>query len=320
MKSIKQLLPDMIDIGGAPITLAFAPDGTAYYSERLTGNLWEVKDGKYRLVCHFPIVTITGHHETGLLGIALDPKFDKNHYIYAFHSYGDEETGLKSRVVRVRTDGTGIETLIDELPGARTHNGGIIAFGPDGYLYIGVGVNNDVMEKSQNQKYLGGKVLRIKTDGLIPKDNPFPDSPVYSYGHRNVFGLAFHPKTGKLYISDVGPDENDEINIIKPGGNYGWPVVTGKVNKNEYVDPIITYTPTITPTQNVFVDGDLYFGSYNEGTVHKLTLGGKHYDEVKNDEIVYQGKSFGVVGVFYGPDKHFYVTTPTKILKIEPKS
>lgn len=310
----------MIEAGGGPITLAFAKDGTAYYSERLTGNLWEYKGGNYRLVHHFPILTITGHHETGLLGIALDSDFDKNHYIYAYYSYGESDTDIHNRVVRIRKNGTGEETLLDDIPGGRIHNAGILAFGPDGYLYICVGIGNEVMEKAQNLKYLGGKVLRIKTDGLIPEDNPFPDSCVYSYGHRNVFGLAFHPKTGKLYISDVGPDKNDEINIIEPGGNYGWPLVTGKVNKKEFIDPIVTYTPTITPTQNVFVDDDLYFGSYNEGTVHKLTLGGKAYDKVIDDEIVYQGKSFGTVGVFHGPDEHFYITTPSKILKIEPKS
>jgi len=319
MTSIKQVLPDMIDIGGAPVTVVFSADGTCYWSERITGNLWEYKDGKYRCVYHFPIPTITGHHETGLLGIALDPKFAKNHFIYCFYSYGDEKAGIKNRVVRLRANGTGLETILDDIPGSRLHNGGIIAFGPDGNLYIGVGVQNEIMKKSQDIKHWGGKVLRIKTDGLIPNDNPFPDSPVYSLGHRNIFGLAFHPKTGKLYISDEGPDENDEINIIEPGGNYGWPIHTGKVNKKGYVDPIASYTPTITPTQSVFVNNDLYFGSYNEGSVHKLTLGGKNYDQVLSDTVVYQGKSFGVIGVFYGPDKHFYVTTPTKILKFEPK-
>lgn len=319
MKSPKQVLPDTLDIGGAPITVIFVNDGTAYYSERLTGNLWEVKGEKSRLVCHFPIAVITGHHETGLLGIALDPNFDKNHYIYCFYSYGEPEDNIKNRVVRVRTDGSGMETILDDIPGGRIHNGGVITFGPDGNLYIGVGVQNEIMDKAQDKEYLGGKVLRIKTDGLIPADNPFPDSPVYSLGHRNIFGLAFHPKTSKLYISEEGPDRDDEINIIKPGGNYGWPQVTGKAHKKEYIDPIFAYTPTITPTQSVFVDGDLYFGSYNEGTVHKLTLGGKDYDEVQKDETVYQGKSFGTIGVFYGPDKHFYITTPTKILKIEPK-
>ena len=96
--------------------------------------------------------------------------------------------------------------------------------------------------------------------------------------------------------------------------------MTGKAQKPEFVDPIITYTPTITPTQCVFVGNDFYFGSYNEGTVHKLTLEGKENDQVARDEVIYQGKSFGVVGVFYGPDDRFYITTTNRISRIEPKS
>jgi len=315
-KETTQLLPDSTEISGAPITLAFTPDGTVFFSERLTGNLWEYKDGNFRLVYHFPIVTITGHHETGLLGIALDPAFDTNHYIYCFYSYGEPENNLRNRVVRVRDDDTGLETILENIPGGRIHNGGIIAFGPDGHLYIGVGIQNEIKDKAQDQTYWGGKVLRIEADGRIPEDNPIADSPVYSCGHRNIFGLAFHPVTGKLYISDVGPEEDDEINIIEPGGNYGWPLVTGAVHQPEYRDPIVSYTPTITPTQSVFVGGELYFGSYNEGSVHKLTLTGPDFDQVEKDEIVYQGKSFGVVGVFYGPDERLYVTTPNKIIAL----
>lgn len=317
---MKQLLPDSIEVSGQPITIAFANDGAVYYSERISGNLWEVKDGKYRLVHHFPIIEITGHHETGLLGIALDPDFDKNDYIYCFYSYGESDALIRNRVVRIRKDGSGEETLLDNLPGGRIHNGGIISFGPDGNLYIGIGIPNEIMEKAQDLSHFGGKILRIKTDGLIPTDNPFfPDSPIYSYGHRNIFGLAFHPRTGKLYISEEGPDKDDEINIIEPGGNYGWPILTGMAYKKGFIDPIVAYTPTITPTQCVFVDNDLYFGSYNEGTVHKLTLDSKNCNKVVKDEIVYRGDPFGITGVFYGPDKHFYITTMNKILKIEPK-
>jgi glucose/arabinose dehydrogenase len=316
---VKQALPGFIDVAGGPITLAFASDGSVFFSERITGNLWQYNQGEYRLVKHFSIVPITGHHETGLLGIALDPKFAANGFIYCFYTYGLSETNMHNKVVRIKANNPAETIIIDNLPAGRIHNGGVIAFGPNNNLYIGVGVQNEIMNKSQDLTHLGGKILRIKADGSIPKDNPFPNSPVYSYGHRNIFGLAFHPKTGKLYISEDGPEKNDEINIIEQGGNYGWPSVTGRVDAAEFVDPIISYTPTITPTQNVFVEGHLYFGSYNEGSVHKLTLGGTNYDRVLKDEIVYQGKSFGVIGVFYGPDKQFYVTTPNKILRFEPK-
>ncbi len=318
-KSIKMkpLLPELIEVNGFPITVCFH-ENRVFFSERITGNLWEVKNGKFHLVKSFPILKITGHHETGLLGIAVDPDFKKNNYLYAYYTYG-EQANFKNKVVRVKADGSEEETILDDISAALIHNGGILAFGLDKTLFIGTGVDNPIMDKSQDINFLGGKILRINRDGSIPSDNPFPHSPVYSYGHRNVFGLTFHPKTNKLYVSDVGPDKNDEINIIEKGGNYGWPEVTGVVNNPKYIDPIRTYTPTITPTQCVIVKDAFYFGSYNEGTVHKLTLGGKNFDQVLKDELVYKGRSFGVVGVFYGSDEQFYLATPNKIIHFTPE-
>jgi glucose/arabinose dehydrogenase len=314
---------------GFPITLAFSQKGEMYISERITGRLWEAELNFYdqqkehaqraRLITTFPVVPIMGHNETGLIGIALDPEFDSNGFIYCFYTHGTGEKDFKNRVVRIKKDGTGKKVLLDNLPAGIIHNGGILAFGPDGKLYIGIGVDNFKKDKSQDIKFLGGKILRINTDGSNPTDNPFPNSPVYSYGHRNIFGLAFHPKTGKLFVCDVGPDKADEINIIEKGGNYGWPFVMGKSNDKRFIDPIKEYTPVITPVQCVFVGNDFYFGSYNEGTVHKLTLGGKNFDTVKKDEIVYKGKPFTVIGVFYGPDKRFYLTTADSIMQFTPK-
>jgi len=312
-------IPDIIESFGFPITLTFSKKGRAFFSERITGSLWEIKGDKLELIRRFPIVPISGHHETGLLGIALDPDFETNAYIYAFYTYGQDEYTMKNKVVRFLAGQEGEETILDDIPASRIHNGGIIAFAPDKTLYIGVGVANEVMEKSQDIGYLGGKILRINKDGSIPSDNPYENSPVYSYGHRNIFGLAFHPKTGKLYVSDVGPEKDDEINIIKPAGNYGWPNVTGQADDTRYVDPIVTFTPTITPTQCCFDEKYFYFGSYNEGTVHRLTLGGPDFDRVEKDDIVYRGKSFGVVGVFCSPECQFYVTTPNRILRFSPE-
>jgi quinoprotein glucose dehydrogenase len=264
-------------------------------------------------------VPLVGHHETGLIGIALDPHYEANGFIYAYYTAGTAEADFKNRVVRVQRDGENSETILDNLPAGIIHNGGILAFGPDDNLYIGVGVNNVDKEKAQDIHYLGGKVLRVTVNGSIPKDNPFPNSPVYSYGHRNIFGMAFHPKTGKLYICDVGPDHDDEINIIAPGGNYGWPQVMGRSDNPDWMNPIKTYTPTMTPTQCTFVGNDFYFGSYNEGTVHKLTLRGQNFDEVVKDEIVYQDKPFGVIGVFADFKQNLYVTLPTSFTQFVPK-
>lgn len=319
MDSDKNSIPEAIEDFSFPITLAFADNHIAYFSERITGRLWKIEGQNYTLIRTFPIVPLIGHHETGLLGITLDPDFNSNHYIYCFYTYGTNEHDMKNRVVRVKDSGGDEEVIFGNLPAGRIHNGGILTFGPDNCLYVGIGVQNEIMDKAQDVSWLGGKILKVNNDGTIPSDNPFPDSPVYSFGHRNIFGLAFHPKTKKLYTCDVGPDKNDEINIIEKGGNYGWPNVMGESDDPHYVNPLISYTPVITPTQCTFVDNDFYFGSYNEGSVHKLTLEGENLDKVKKDEIVYQGKQFGVIGVFFSPDHKYYVTLPNQIQAFTPK-
>lgn len=315
-----------VEVLGGPITLAFSKD-KVFLSERLTGRLWEVslnfQDSvrehaqKAKLIIEFPVASLIGHHETGLLGIAVDPDFEENRYIYCYYTYGNSEENIRNRVVRIKDDGMGEEILLEDIPAGMIHNGGILAFAPDKTLYIGVGVNNFVKEKAQDINFLGGKILRINRDGSIPKDNPFPSSPVFSLGHRNIFGLAFHPKTGALFACDVGPDHDDEINIIQKGGNYGWPEVVGKSDNPKFINPIQTYTPTMTPTQCVFVGDDFYFSSYNEGTVHKLTLTGEYFDQVKRDEVVYESHPFGIIGVFYNSDQFFYITQTNTITKFK---
>jgi len=315
---VSPVLPPTIEDFGFPVTLAFARDGRVYLTERITGRLWQIDREARRVIRTFPLVPLLGHNETGLLGMALDPDFETNGYIYCYYTAGESERDFKNRVVRITDDGREETVILDNIPAGFIHNGGILAFAPDKTLFIGVGVSNETKEQAQDIGSLAGKILRINRDGAIPADNPFPQSPVYSYGHRNVFGIAFHPTTGKAYVSDVGPDRDDEINIIERGANYGWPQVTGMTRDARFHNPIRTYTPTITPTQNVFVDGDLYFGSYNEGTVHKLTLSGNNYDRVVKDEIVYKGTPFGVVGVFHGSDEQFYVTSPHSIIRFTP--
>lgn len=313
------LLPDRIADTNFPVTLAFSNDGRAFISERLTGSLLQVNQESYRVVKTFPVATGPGYNEIGLLGIVLDPDFEDNAYIYCYFTYGKYPNRLTNKVVRIKSDGTEEVTILDGIPGGWIHNGGILAFAPDKTLHIGTGVKNEIMERAQDLDYLGGKVLRINPDGTIPDGNPFPGSPIYSYGHRNIFGLAFHPKTGKLYVTENGPDVDDEVNIISKGGNYGWPITTGFSDDPKLIDPIKTYTPNIAPTQCVFVDGYFYFGSYNEGTVHRLTLAGENFDQVTRDDIVYWG-SREVIGVFYGPDKQFYVTTPKEIARFKPEA
>lgn len=321
------MLKKPLDVPGFPVTLAFGQDGMAYLSERITGRLWELNPNtiednpeRFRLVTTFPVVPLLGYHESGFTGVALDPDFDTNGLIYCYYTYRAKDQSIKNRVARIHKDGTGEEAILDNMPGGREHDGGVLAFGLDKTLYIGNG-EADEPALAQDLTSLGGKLLRIHRDGSIPADNPFPNSAVYAYGFRDIFGIAVHPTTGRVYVNEEGPDKDDEINIVEKGGNYGWPMVTGVANDARFIDPIKTYTPTITPVQGMFVGDTYYFGSYNEGTVHKLTLGGEKGDQVETDEVVYkQGTPYSVIGVSHSPDGQFSVTTPTSIVSFIPTS
>lgn len=309
------LLASSLEATGFPLCLAFAPYGKVFLSER-SGRLWEINGESYRFIYQFPVVPLLGHHETGLLGIAVDPDFANEDYVYCYYTAGHHAGDMKNRVVRLRASSPKEEVLLDNIPAGLIHDGGVMAFGPDKTLYIGVGVADEVKENARDTARLDGKILRINRDGSIPKDNPIVDSPVFTFGHRNIFGLAFHPQTGTGYICDVGPDKQDEINILHKGANYGWPAVMGPGGSDKTVDPAISYEHVITPTQCVAVDNYLYFGGFNDGTVHRLKLEGEKLDQVTEDKVVYQGTPFGVVGVFCSPDKQFYVATPQLVINI----
>jgi len=156
------------------------------------------------------------------MGIALDPNYSQNHYMYVMHSYA-EGNRIYNRVVRLVENNNRASldrVLLDKIPGGRIHNGGRIKIGPDQKLYITTGdAGNSAL--AQDYTSTAGKILRIELDGSIPKDNPISNSPVYSLGHRNPQGLAWNSRN-VLYASEHGQSAHDEINIIKPGANYGY--------------------------------------------------------------------------------------------------
>lgn len=210
-----------------PWAMAIDQNDTIYFTER-KGNIWMVENG---VLSSEPLYTFEypfqSSGESGLMGIALDEDFENNGYMYVMYTYR-ERGKLNNAVARLVKTGDELifdQVLIDQIPAARIHNGGRIKIGPDGKLYIATG-DADVAELAQDLSSLAGKILRINVDGSIPQDNPFPDSPVYSYGFRNPQGLAWDSQ-GVLYASEHGSSAQDEINVIIPGGNYGWPVVRG---------------------------------------------------------------------------------------------
>ena len=215
-----------------PWSLAFLPGGDALVTERDSGRLLRVSpSGDVREIQTLPE---GGSGEGGLLGLAVSPDYEDDRYIYAYYT-----TGVDNRVVRFRMGETP-EPILTGIPSNTYHDGGRIKFGPDGMLYVSTGDAGD-SENSQDRSSLGGKILRIAPDGSIPPDNPFPGNPVYSYGHRNVEGLAWDSE-GRLYASEFGASTWDEVNRIEAGENYGWPAVEGRGGEDQgYVDPITVW-------------------------------------------------------------------------------
>lgn len=224
-----------------PWALDISQDGTLYITER-TGSIWIMRDGRFlpEPLITFPYPFIS-QGEGGLMGIVLDPDFLSNRYIYVMHSY-IENGSIYNRVVRLTEQKDKVSlyaVIIDKIPGGRIHNGGRIKIGPDQKLYITTG-DSGTGNFAQDITNLAGKILRINLDGGIPEDNPFVNSPVYSFGHRNPEGLAWD-LSNVLYASEHGQNAHDEINIIRAGGNYGWPIVQGE----EVTDQLITVKPLI---------------------------------------------------------------------------
>jgi len=241
-----------------PWELVFAPDGRIFFTER-DGKLWVIEDESLELVATFPTSNTL---EGGLLGLALDPEFEKNNFLYLYQTYFGFELH-HNKVVRYTVSNnqlTDEQILIDKIPGALWHDGGRIKFGPDEKIYITTG---DATNANLSQKIdsLAGKILRINADGTIPVDNPFESSPVFSYGHRNPQGIDW-TENGILVSSEHGPSgekgyAHDEINVIEPGKNYGWPVIVGDSNNPEYTNPILhSGDVTWAPSGLLYYDSD----------------------------------------------------------------
>lgn len=235
----------------SPWGMAFAADGTTLISERDTGRVWllDATGGRTELGV---VPDVRAEGEGGLLGLAVSPDLPDQVYIYL-------TTERDNRVIRMTWAPSGlgeVEPILTGIPRSSIHNGGRIAFGPDGMLYIATGDAGDP-SLSQDRDSLGGKVLRLTPDGAIPADNPFPDSPVFTLGHRNVQGLAFDD-AGRAWASEFGTSEADELNILEPGGNYGWPLYEGVTDAPGFINPVATWSPTslASPSGIAYVGGE----------------------------------------------------------------
>lgn len=308
-----------------PWEIVFAPDGRAFFTER-TGSLRVIENGT---LLDAPVATlpVAAVGEGGLLGLALDPNFEANHCLYLYYTYSDS-AGLHNRVSRFQEKGGAIiseKVLLDNIPANSYHDGGRIKFGPDGKLYVTAG-DAGQKESAQDTAYLGGKILRINPDGTIPQDNPFPGSPVYSYGNRNPQGLAWDPRNGNLVETEHGPTgENgwyahDEVNLIEPGKNYGWPVVIGMANDSRFVNPLYqTGNETWAPSGETFYTSDMI--PQLRGKLLVATLLGAHLevltldsnDKVVSTQKIFDGKYGRLRDVVQAPDGSLYLLTSNSV-------
>ena len=248
----------------------------------------------------------------GLLGIAIHPAFDDNHFIYVYYTY-EKDGALWNKILRITELDNKLDsakTIFDNIPGSAYNNGGIMKFGPDGKLYVGTGYISESSHGPQDIQSLEGKILRLNDDGAIPDDNPFSGSPVFSFGHMNTKGLDWDNE-GNLFAAEMGPSKNDEINLIQPGRNYGWPEQECAGNE-EFVDPINCYDPAIEPGGIVFYYGDkielenpLVLASLRASHLFNLEIDD---GEVKSQISILSGMG-RIRDVAVGPDGYLYLIT-----------
>jgi glucose/arabinose dehydrogenase len=312
----------VVDGLDTPWAIDFAQDGRTFITER-GGRIRIVRDERL-LPDPWAKLPAVEFGESGLLGIALDPDFARNHFVYVAFTYREGGQFL-NQLVRMRDDpetntGTLDKVLFERVPGGPVHDGGRVKFGPDGKLYWTMGVGSP-SESAQNPASFDGKILRLNPDGTIPPDNPFPDSPVYAYGLRNPQGLAWQPGTGLLYATDHGPSGRssccrDEINLIEPGLNYGWPVIRGDQTREGMVSPIVHSGESVTwaPSGAAFVTqgpwaGSLLFTGLRGQAVYRATLDPTDAREVESLETLLQSEFGRLRDVVEGPDGAIYVLT-----------
>ncbi|MFJ4922566.1 PQQ-dependent sugar dehydrogenase [Streptomyces sp. NPDC088725] len=262
---------------GSPWSLAELPGGDALVSSRDKATILRVdaRSGKKTVVGSVPGVAPAG--EGGLLGIALSPSYATDHMVYAYFT-----TASDNRIARMRYDETkpagerlgAPDTILRGIPKAAMHNGGRIAFGPDRMLYAGTG---DATRKNlaQDKKSPAGKILRMTPEGQPAPGNPEANSVVYSLGHRDVQGLAWD--SGKrLWASEFGDHDWDELNLIEPGKNYGWPLVEGKAHKPGLVDPVVQWRPSeASPSGLAYARGSLWMAALRGERLWRIPLAGR---------------------------------------------
>lgn len=337
---------DTIETGiGVPWSMAFLPNGEMLVTDK-SGEIAVVRNGKAvkERVKGVPEVFTRG--QGGLFDLELHPDYATNGWIYisyAARSQDSNERGGMTYIMRARLKDNALvdqQILFKGKPftNSGAHFGGRMEFDRDGYLFFSIGERGD-MKKAQSLETYNGKVYRIRDDGTLPNDNPFVKTSgavkeIYSYGHRNPQGLALHPETGVLWETEHGPMGGDELNIIKKGANYGWPVITYGINYDGNIiskdtvkagmeQPVIFWRPSIAVSNLLFVTSDRYPQWKNNILVCSLKFHYVERLETSGEKVTHQEKLLQGIGrvrsVSQSPDGYIYVAVEGgKIYKIVP--
>lgn len=326
-----------------PWGMAFLPDGSLLVTEK-EGNLIHVKNNSKTIIKGVPEVYLRG--QGGLLDIALHPNYKDNGWIYLTYALADGQgSGGNTALMRAKIDNNTLvshELLYKATPNTTkgVHFGSRITFDNDGYLYFSIGDCGDHDLNPQDLSRDGGKIYRLHDDGQIPVDNPFFNTSdakkaVYSYGHRNPQGMIKHPETGAIWTHEHGPKGGDEINIIKKGKNYGWPIITYGINYSGtpitdvtemegMEQPLYYWVPSIAPSGMAFVTSSVYPQWKGSLLVGSLSFQYLERLEIKDNKVVSREKLLVDIGrvrnVVQGPDGYIYVAIEgTGIVKLVPK-
>ncbi|HEY4228619.1 MAG TPA: PQQ-dependent sugar dehydrogenase [Thermoanaerobaculia bacterium] len=311
-----------------PWSLAFTSPTRLLATER-PGRVRVVENGKLAAKPLAVLTDIEAKGESGLMGIALAPDYATSRRLYLAYAY-DTPAGPRVRIARFRDDGDGLSertVILEGIPAAQYHAGCRLRFGPDGKLYVTTGdaTNGRI---AQDMSSLGGKTLRLNPDGTIPEDNPFPGSPVYSFGHRNSQGLDWDPVSGLQFQTEHGPSGfdgpggGDEVNLVEAGKNYGWPLVHHRDSRPGMVSPLLEYTPAVAPSGASFCrcpllpsfQGDFFFATLRGERLIRVRMDAKDRRKVRivETEALFSGVYGRLRDVVSGPDGALYVATSNR--------
>jgi aldose sugar dehydrogenase len=291
-----------------PWALDFLPNGTMIFTQR-EGQV-STWDGKSLNIVGN--ISVKAQGESGLLGLAVDPEFSKNNYIYVYYT-GNTSNKISRFTLNQKLENETI--LVENIPSASIHDGGRLKFGPDGKLYATTG-DASQRDLAQDVNSLAGKILRLNKDGSLPDDNPF-NNYVWSYGHRNPQGITWSDN-GIMYASEHGQSRNDEINIIVKGGNYGWPLEEGENLTGKYKNPLIFYTNfTLAPSGMAFFQGDLFVAGLRGNQLRQIVLDGSGQKVVSEAELF---TNLGRIRDVVVHDGYLYISTSNQDGRGVPKA